>query len=110
MFGAIDPSSGTAVMKEISRVIGQLVKTSELYKVFQNYISLSVCLSGNSFQKRVSTIPFKMLFYINMCKVFSDIANHIIPMQKDNKQNWFQKSYTILETENRQGIANWYTL
>ena len=27
MFGAIDPSSGTAVMMEISRVMGQLVKS-----------------------------------------------------------------------------------
>ena len=29
VFGAIDPSSGTAVMKEVSRVMGQLVKNSE---------------------------------------------------------------------------------
>ena len=29
VFGAIDPSSGTAVMKEVSRVMGQLVKTSK---------------------------------------------------------------------------------
>jgi len=47
VFGAIDPSSGTAVMKEISRVMGQLVKTSELYNLFQNHISLPVCLTDN---------------------------------------------------------------
>ena len=29
VFGAIDPSSGTAVMKEVSRVMGGLVKASE---------------------------------------------------------------------------------
>ena len=29
VFGAIDPSSGTAVMKEVSRVMGDLVKASE---------------------------------------------------------------------------------
>ena len=78
MFGAIDPSSGTAVMKEISRVMGQLVKTSELYNLFQNHISLSVCLTDNSFQNRDPTIPVKIICYINKCKVVSDIVNHII--------------------------------
>lgn len=29
VFGAIDPSTGTAVMKEISRVMGNLVKSSK---------------------------------------------------------------------------------
>jgi N-acetylated-alpha-linked acidic dipeptidase len=35
VFGALDPSSGTAVMMEMSRVMGQLVK-SGMYKSSKN--------------------------------------------------------------------------
>ena len=40
VFGAIDPSSGTAVMKEVSRVMGQLVKNSE----FNFNVLKSICI------------------------------------------------------------------
>jgi len=41
VFGAMDPSSGTAVMKEISRAMGQLVKAgTHLSRLFRLDIHL----------------------------------------------------------------------
>ena len=40
MFGAIDPSSGTAVMKELSRSMGQLVKEGSSDQLMKFYILL----------------------------------------------------------------------
>lgn len=43
VFGAIDPSSGTAVMKEVSRVVGNLVRSSKWkYHSVCKYINLSL--------------------------------------------------------------------
>ena len=42
VFGAIDPSSGTAVMKEVSRVMGQLVKSSKSVFVLLHSVYLSL--------------------------------------------------------------------
>ena len=37
VFGAMDPSSGTALMMEISRVMGELVKTGR-YRIYSSVV------------------------------------------------------------------------
>jgi Zn-dependent M28 family amino/carboxypeptidase len=76
VFGALDPSSGTAVMMEMSRVMGQLVKSGEdttdglcfyLTPIF-NFQNVTVAFNFNVFKNRFLFKP-KCINFTNKFKL-----------------------------------------
>ncbi|XP_076097524.1 N-acetylated-alpha-linked acidic dipeptidase 2-like isoform X2 [Mytilus galloprovincialis] len=64
VFGAIDPSSGTAVMKEVSRVMGQLVKSNK----WRPRRSIIFCSWGAEEYKLVGSVEWVEQYVKNLAE------------------------------------------
>lgn len=87
VFGAVDPSSGTAVMKEVSRVMGQLVKSGKCHmQAVAVYIVFNVkhLFNKNQNKTKIQSNLNKPL----LLKVFVEFLSVVFSTERHYIDSW----------------------